>query len=148
MSADNLLLPLGLILLVWILSMMWFQRMWVQSEIGPIYPMKHIRRFVRRFVENNKYACHRKFMRDKFIVGETRPSYIKVLDSVAYGATLDWGFSPARLIRFRYRCGKCGEEFVIGNKMIYGDKKLHPDKYDADGWPLDDNGMKLPMIRN
>ena len=98
-----------------------------------------------RLADNRKYKCHRRFMREH----GTPPRYIKVLDCMAYGATLGWGFTPVREVRFKYLCTECGEKFYIyiGGFTIIDDKKRNPEQYNREGWPLDNAGNKLPIIR-
>jgi hypothetical protein len=48
---------------------------------------------------------------------------------------------PTREYAEFYKCSRCGREKRIGGFYIPEDKKLHPDAYDDNGWPI---GCKLP----
>ena len=61
------------------------------------------------------------------------------------GATLSWSADGVRQVGFSYICHKCGKEKYEGGFIIHGDKALNPGRYNADGWPIDENGKQLAI---
>lgn len=52
------------------------------------------------------------------------------------GVTLDWGLKPTRMFQF-------ADGFV---GIVYGDRRISPEAYDADGWPVDlETGSRLSI---
>lgn len=61
------------------------------------------------------------------------------------GATMDWAGHITREYRFNYRCKKCGQLSSLDGFIIPGDRRLHPEAYNAQGWPIDADGNKLKI---
>lgn len=61
----------------------------------------------------------------------------EVLDMRVEGATMSWSGLPVRQVGWSYRCKRCGFEWYKGGCYVAGDRKLHPECYDYDGWPMD-----------
>ena len=80
--------------------------------------IKAWQRFILRWRDNRKYACHRPFLNGK----DQKPDHVKVLDSYAYGATMNWSYMPVREHRFKYLCKICGETFCMGGFSIFRDR--------------------------
>ncbi len=60
------------------------------------------------------------------------------------GVTLSWAATPVRNFDFNYRCRKCQKE-KSEQGYLYGDRRLNPECYGEDGWPIDENGNRLPI---
>ena len=72
--------------------------------------------------------------------------FIKPGIMVVEGTTLSWSFTPARQVGWHYYCKKCGKHKYEGDFVIFGDRQLHPEWYDNDGWPIDPKtGERLPI---
>ena len=69
----------------------------------------------------------------------------KVTDVECNGVTLSWGAYPVRSFLFHHACEKCGK-LKTTSGHIYNDRKLHPEAYGPDGWPVDENGHKLEIV--
>ena len=66
------------------------------------------------------------------------------LNKTVVGATMDWGGRATRVFEFKRKCKLCGKEST-DNFILYGDRDLHPEFYDVDGWPIDKDGNKLDI---
>ena len=63
------------------------------------------------------------------------------------GATLSWGITPTREFTYHYFCQHpdCrGERDVLG-QIAFMDKYIYPEFYNKKGWPIDEQGNKLPI---
>ena len=60
------------------------------------------------------------------------------------GAVLGWGFAVAREFTVLSLCRKCGHEHEERGNVYIGDRLVHPEAYNAHGWPLDEAGNPLP----
>ncbi len=69
----------------------------------------------------------------------------KPAEQVIEGATLSWAGTPTRQYGWHYKCSRCGAETYKGGFVIPGDRRLNPKAYNADGWPIDEQGNKLPI---
>ena len=61
------------------------------------------------------------------------------------GATMSWSGGITREYQFNYECRKCGQLSSQGGFVIPGDRRLHPEAYNAKGWPIDEDGNKLKI---
>ena len=77
---------------------------------------------------------------------KTRPSHVKVIDSIVIGATVGWGATLEREFKFEYHCTKCDAHYFKGPRLIFGDKQRHPEMWDNEGFPIDETGKRLPII--
>lgn len=59
------------------------------------------------------------------------------------GVTLD-GMNPTIKFAQRSICKKCGE-FKEREFIIFGHRRMHPERYNKNGWPIDKNGHKMPI---
>ena len=66
---------------------------------------------------------------------------------VIEGATLGWNLKPTRQYGYRYKCERCGKEQYQGGFVIPNDHILSPSSYNERGWPIDEDGKELPMVR-
>ena len=69
----------------------------------------------------------------------------KLIGQEITGATLTWSARITREYQFNYRCRKCGQLSSMGGFYIPGDRRLHPEAYNAQGWPIDADGNKLKV---
>ena len=61
------------------------------------------------------------------------------------GATMGWDGLPARSYRQQHRCDRCGKQKTGPASVIAHERALWPHYYDKDGWPLSDEGKRLPI---
>lgn len=61
------------------------------------------------------------------------------------GVTLSWAGKPTRQFGFEYECKKCESKRYIGGKVIFNDETINIQFYDKDGWPINEQGTKLPV---
>ncbi len=69
----------------------------------------------------------------------------KLVSTEITGATMPWAGGITREYQFNYRCRKCGQRSSLGGFIIPGDRRLHPEAYNARGWPIDADGNKLKI---
>lgn len=66
-------------------------------------------------------------------------------DDRVVGVTLNWAGKPTKLWRTTHTCSKCGH--VKTSDMIYTPAlaKSLDQPVSSDGWPLDEQGARLPI---
>ena len=70
---------------------------------------------------------------------------LRLVRSKITGVTLSWAADATREYGFDYVCDRCGRTVFKGGYVVPGDRKLHPEEYDDNGWPLDINGEKMQV---
>lgn len=70
-----------------------------------------------------------------------------IISSRIEGVTLSWILEPRRSFTFIRECEKCGHKIEESGYIVWGDKRLHPEAYDEDGWPIDEKGNKLEIAK-
>lgn len=68
----------------------------------------------------------------------------KVVKEEILGATMDWRGRPVPYFLWHKVCRKC-DAYTTETGVVFGHRKIYPDRYDEDGWPLDRNGNRLEM---
>jgi hypothetical protein len=58
-------------------------------------------------------------------------------------AALSWGLSPTREYSRRLEC-QCGASKDDPGYVIWRDHMTNPEAYDANGWPLTEDGKRMP----
>lgn len=66
-------------------------------------------------------------------------------EKVIEGATMTWLGHVTRQCGWHYTCKKCGATKYEGGFYVLGDRKRYPGAYNADGWPINEDGKKLPI---
>lgn len=79
------------------------------------------------------------------LICRVRGHNLRLVKSKITGVTLSWAATATREYGFDYVCERCGAIVFKGGQIIPGDRKLHPEAYDDDGWPIDINGEKLQV---
>ena len=65
------------------------------------------------------------------------------IQTVVEGATLSWAGTMTRQFGYVLECPHCGQRQYRGGLVSPYDKRLHPESYDHDGWPIDEHGQRL-----
>lgn len=69
---------------------------------------------------------------------------LKPMEPTGY-VTMGWDLKLTRVFRHFECCTKCGEERSTGGWVVRGDRKINPESYNSEGWPIDEEGNKLPL---
>jgi hypothetical protein len=69
----------------------------------------------------------------------------KLVGTEVTGAVMSWTGGITREYKFNYCCRRCGQLSSLGGFIIPGDRRMHPDRYTANGWPIDEDGNKLKI---